>query len=822
MRILFVMKHPAALRSLDGVVTLLAERGHRVHLAFGTIKTSDSHTAMRQLADAHPGLTFGELPRQVRSPTTQLAAELRRGIDFLRYLEPAYADAPKLRARAEEGAPATIRWVGQAARRLAGPAGVAAVREALQVVERCLPPPPQVERFLADFAPDVLVFTHLVTGLGRAGFVRAARQLGLHTGYLVFSWDNLTNKGLILDVPELVLVWNEFQAREAIEMHGVAPEAVRITGAPSYDHWFSWSPSRGREDFCRLVGLHADRPIILYACSSAFIAPDEVGFVRRWVGELRARGGLTADAGILVRPHPRNASQWAGARLELPQVAVWPPLGEEPVGEDARRNYFDSLFHAAAVVGINTSAQIEAAIVGRPVHTVLVDEFQATQDGTLHFHYLRSAELGHLHVAQTMEEHVSMLAASLHGETGTRRNERFLRRFVRPLGMDVAVAPLVVEAIEELAAHPVPAPRRGLALAAVVRAGLRMVAVGTARQAARRPTRQKASKLPREPRLLVRKLAKDQSGVPVVAGPWLGDEIGELLYWVPFLRWAQALRIGLRERLVVLSRAETAYWYAGIGSRHLPLEELATAEELAELTAQSLETSSDAWLSEWIAASGALGDGAFQLLPARVIAEARAGLARQEVGARLQARRLEFARLTAPELPHGLELPDAFVAARFRFDLALPDGEAATRLALAVIAQIARGGPLVVLDPPEALHEALEPVAEAGRLHLLPNAEYALQSAVIDRSGRFVGSYGATAYLAAFHGVSAIALSATQEDVEPYDLRLAHSVFGRFPFGHLSTARADDGPDETAERVRILLGQERRSLPAIESAGRSR
>ena len=37
-----------------------------------------------------------------------------------------------------------------------------------------------------------------------------------------------------------------------------------------------------------------------------------------------------ADAGILVRPHPRNAGQWAGVTLDDPQAAVWPPLGEEP------------------------------------------------------------------------------------------------------------------------------------------------------------------------------------------------------------------------------------------------------------------------------------------------------------------------------------------------------------------------------------------------------------------------------------------------------------------------------------------------------------
>ena len=105
-------------------------------------------------------------------------------------------------------------------------------------------------------------------------------------------------------------------------------------------------------------------------------------------------------------------------------------------------NYFDSIYHAAAVVGINTSAQIESAIVGRPVHTVLAEEYRDTQQGTLHFHYLQAEEFGHLHVGRTMDEHLDQLEESLRGRDDRERNERFLRRFVRPFGLDVPATPL--------------------------------------------------------------------------------------------------------------------------------------------------------------------------------------------------------------------------------------------------------------------------------------------------------------------------------------------------------------------------------------------
>ena len=50
-------------------------------------------------------------------------------------------------------------------------------------------------------------------------------------------------------------------------------------------------------------------------------------------------------------------------------------FGSNPIDPESRDDYFDSVYHAAAVVGLNTSALIELAIVDRPVYTVLLPEF---------------------------------------------------------------------------------------------------------------------------------------------------------------------------------------------------------------------------------------------------------------------------------------------------------------------------------------------------------------------------------------------------------------------------------------------------------------
>lgn len=675
LKILFVMEHPGV-GSLMPALRILHGRGHHLVLGYEALKSVESHRELQDLADDCPGLEFMQLPAMGSAGTVPLAAWLRRSIDYLRYLEPRYRDAVKLRARAYRKAPRGIRKFAKAAK-LLGPPGIAGTKRVLQVLERRLEPPPHVQAFLAEHKPDVLLLAHLLPiGTTHADYLRAANRLGIPTAFPVRGWDNLTNKGLLRDAPTSVLVWNDLQAKEARELHRIPEANIRLTGAPLCDPWFERQPSRSREEFCRDVGLRADRPIVLYVCSSGFVAKNEVDFVRSWIERLRERGEPFAEAGFLVRPHPLNAAQWADVTLGE-SAKIWPRFGEAPHDEASRDNYFDTLYHSDAVVGINSTAQIESAIVGRPVHTLLAEEFRDTQQGTLHFHYLKADEFGLLHVARTFDEHVEQLAASLRGEGDDGRNERFLRRFVRPLGLDRAASEQVADAVEELGRAPAPAPVKAPFAAPLVRAALVPWASLAGRGAERRLETHAARETPtRELMRLVRKRALHRTGAPVVAGPWMGDEIGELLYWIPFLRRLQGMDAGLKERLFVIRRAAGAAWYAGIGAGQVDLERLIPDEPVDEIGEEELQGP----LRDEIARTFGLGSRAFRVLPAGLVAAVRHAIADQKPSER--KRLLEFELLSPPRNepyvgPYG---PEAIVAvlsgvdaAAFSSELDLPD-----------------------------------------------------------------------------------------------------------------------------------------------------
>ncbi|HUR86529.1 MAG TPA: hypothetical protein VMY78_14400 [Solirubrobacteraceae bacterium] len=447
------MRSPVFVRNFEAVLRELARRGHSVHVAFEGDKEGQDgqHGLIAELVREHPALTVGQAPAAPRVRAAA-AGRLRGTADYLRYLGPRYARAGALRARARRHALPGTAALAPLLRR--APRVRRAVAAAASALARLGPPPRRLQRFLRARGTGVLLLSPLTHfGSPQPDYVRAARRLGIGSALVLFSWDNLTNKGLMHEVPDRVLVWNDLQAREAVEHHGVAPGRVEVTGAPAYDHWFAWGPSRDRGSFLAELGLDPAQPTILYLCSSGFIAAEEPAWVARWLDALRAQGGALSRANVVVRPHPLNAGGWRSQPLgDRAGVVVFPALGEDPTSEAARRSYYDSIHHAALVVGINTTALVESAIIGRRSFTLRSAQFAQTQDGTLHFHQLREDQGGPLRVADSMAEHLAQLADGLRRAPEERGQlQRFVASFVRPRGVEAAVAPIVADRIEALA-----------------------------------------------------------------------------------------------------------------------------------------------------------------------------------------------------------------------------------------------------------------------------------------------------------------------------------------------------------------------------------
>lgn len=823
MKVLFFMQRPGHIRNYESTLRELARRGHTIHLAFSTIKPKrneppDIEQAER-LAASCDQVTFDVAPARDPSDGWYGIVGLSRLLgDMGRFLHPRYRDAPLLRARAVKHAsravakgirPAFLGAALASGLRLlaARPSRVLSwlLQRMARGVEAATPASDRILDYIRRRQPDVVLATPVVElGSEQPEYLKAAQALGIPTGLCVASWDNLTNKGVLRIDPDRVFVWNEIQRDEAASMHGVEADSVVVTGAPRFDEWFERKPSRAPEAFRREVGLPADRPYVLYLCSSPFIAPDEVSFVREWLAALRSCPmPEVRSLGVLVRPHPQNAAQWADVDLDDPAVSIWPRAGAQVVDSDSKADFYDSIAHCAAVVGVNTTALIEASILGKDVLTVLAPAFAGTQLGTLHYHYLRRANGGFLDEASSLEEHLLQLRAVVAPETGERAGEdarRFVSMFVRPRGLDLPATLILADGIEELAGLEPPRRRRTPGAVALAAA---LTPLALLLRATARPRRRPLPPPPPEParasnrkrvsvrrrlaqalsrneytRRIGRKLLDVLEGEPsrragigtseaetskrasarirtllesseneLVLGPWTSDVQTEALVWLPFLRWVRDRFDVERDRLVAVSGGGVSAWYGDVAARYVDAAETQT-DEPVRIDARAAQALRPAVMEELF--SG-YWDGSFSI--------------------RFLADRMRFDRLPRPAHPVCDGLPESFAVLAFAETPAFP-ASAASRDAIASLADRipAKQRVVALAHPGSSFQEVLGEHASArGTAIELPadRASLAARSAIVGGARAILAPFGsAEVALGVAHGVPTFALYADPAQVD--------------------------------------------------------
>jgi hypothetical protein len=757
MKILFLIGATSRIRNFHEALTILADGGDVVQLTGRLRKGSFELPKTVQ----HPRITGRVNPTQ-RSDAWRDVVDLLRGArDYVRYFDPRYASATRLVRRAYEIAP--TEWVLYCERHPWVKRHWHAVSRALALCEALIPPDPAFVEFIREERPDLVLVTPLVTFESyQTDYVKAAHALGVPIVFIPFSWDNLTNKGLIRIQPDRVIVWNDIQQREAIDLHGCAPEDVVVTGAARFDDFFDRRPSVSRADFCAEYGLDPARPLILYLGSSQLTGPNEMELVRRWMESIRASvDPVLRGANILFRPHPALRNSYLSMDYsDLARVGV-----SLNASRGADQDLYDSLYHAHAAVGLNTSAMLEAAIVGRPVHTLVIPGFDEGQTGTMHFHYLVEAYGGLATVARDFESHHRQLAASLQGEAAVSpRSRAFAGQFLRPLGIERAVSPLLAAEITR-AGTIRKRPREGAPFwhAPLRRALLRWL---LRRRVANRATvDDTVIGTSISLRAVRTALEEIQAGTaPVFVGPWNDAPGTEVLYWIPFLRWLTATYALPPERLIVLSNGGPRSWYGGLGQRYLDARTLFSPQELEHWGHRTVPQSEqdhkqavmspfDSEIIERAARAFELSD--YQVLhPSllfRTVSRLRKDRVLEQMGGMLRPVRHESPRHA------GDSLPASFIAVSVAFTSALPQSDENAAFLADLLAQAASAHDVVVIDG--AAPGIAVPASSRVRMLQVASGEdlRETQTRVLGRASAFVGSYGDLAVLAAFCGVAVVA-----------------------------------------------------------------
>jgi len=758
MKILFVLGATSRIRNFRESILTLADHGHTLQL------TGRPRGGVFGLPEGteHPRVT-GRINPTERGDVWREFVDLLRGArDYVRYFDPRFGQATRLMRRAYEIAPTDFvlfserhPWIKR---------HWAMVGKALAWCEELIPVDAGFEAFVREERPDLMLVTPLVTFESyQTDYVKVAHRLGVPTVFIPFSWDNLTNKGLVRVQPDRVFVWNDLQRREAIELHGCRPDDVVITGAERFDSFFAMQPSTTREAFCAEVGLDPRRPMILYLGSSQLTGPNEMELVRRWAESIRAaKDERLREATLLIRPHPAQRRSYASVDYsDLGGVAF--TLNASPRGD---QELFDSLFHAHAAVGLNTSAMLEAAIVGRPVHTLVIPGFDEGQIGTMHFHYLVEAYGGLATIARDFAEHHRQLAALLDAPpVVSPRSRHFAQQFLRPHGLERPVAPIMTAEIEraaEIVKRPAPAgrfwhgPARRLLLAALSRRRALAAPAGGS-------TIITESQSLRPVRTALEEIL--QTTGPVFVGPW-NDSVGnEVLYWIPFLRWLSETYRLPPERLIVLSRDNVAEWYGPIAHRYLDVRSLFARSEFDHWCQRTVPQSEqnpklakfspfDVEILDRAARAFDLSD--FQVLHPSLLFRVLARLERDRTTDQLKdLLRHQRLRASAPAIGG---LPGSFVAVSVAFSDALPKSAENVSFLETLVEELAAERDVVIVDAEPPADGVVPRSPRVHRLDTLASGAVGadMQARVLSHAKAFFGGYSELGVLSAFCGVPTV------------------------------------------------------------------
>ena len=854
MKILFLFLHPGYVRQYESAIRQLADKGYEIVLAFNSIGKQASDQLHYVLAAEYPNVSFRVFPKR-SDKYLSIVRSIRSTMDQLRYLDPAYDGAPLLKQRTMDKAGLTMNRMGTSNWNRLSRAFFPLFRnrrvrqsahQSLMYLESLTPTAANVDRFISKIRPDIVLVTPMVNHASdQVEAVRSAHAARIPAGLCVASWDNLSNKGLIRIPVEKTFVWNETQKNEAINMHYVRPETVAVTGAQCFDKWFEQAPSTDYDRFIQRAGLQGQR-FVLYLASSGFIGGSyESDFVKRWIEAIRQDPEL-GDIGILVRPHPQNADCWADIDLSAyGDVSIWPRAGANPVNPASKSDFFDSLYFASAAVGLNTTAQIEAGIVGTPVFCIEAPEFRGTQSGTLHFHHL--VRLGLLQLSSSVEEHVVQLREMLATTSSEQkqRNLGFIRAFVRPFGEDAPATPIFVEHVEELGTMKPKRVRRrwlgrlglGWLLWAIAVLSFPKQNAPRLRNALPRLASSARSRISRWKRRLTgeklaankfassaatrgplddaswqaRKALKDvaKGNTKVIVGPWMSEVGFEVLYWIPFLRWA-CKEFGIeRDRLVIVTRGGAGVWYSDFSGRcfemftRMGLEEFRQVQQErwdeARGQKQTFPTKFELNFVDQIRRE--IGDPSALLIHPSLMYNTLKFYWRGNAPAKYLEKFTSYRPLPLDSLKIDDRLadvlPEEYVAVRFYFRPSFPDTVENRRMIKEVIWQLSKKFKIVSLNTGMEFDDHLD--FELGRGEavtfvdefMTPENNLAVQSAIISRARFFVGTYGGLSYLAPFYGKKSLAISSHPEHLLPAHSHAAQRAY-RVIGGAMACISTDD------------------------------
>ncbi len=253
------------------------------------------------------------------------------------------------------------------------------IRQWYGLIYKALIPKDTFQEVLNKYKPDLVFATDVFSALDPR-LMCEAQDRGIKTIGMVRSWDNLTTKGVMQVVPDILVVNNNILKEESVRLHGISLDRIRVVGIPHYDRYTDKTPRSSREEFYKCIGANPQKRLVL-------LSPLGDRFFKKNTFDrdiIEMIGKMLPDThNLLVRLPPADNVNLEGFQKQSNIIFDRPGThfegdfnfkkSELSVADDD--HLVDSLYYADAVIGISTTLTIDAAVFDKPLIMVAFNSY---------------------------------------------------------------------------------------------------------------------------------------------------------------------------------------------------------------------------------------------------------------------------------------------------------------------------------------------------------------------------------------------------------------------------------------------------------------
>ncbi|RED19565.1 hypothetical protein BD847_3852 [Flavobacterium cutihirudinis] len=245
----------------------------------------------------------------------------------------------------------------------------------------------EIKDILKQVKPTVVFCSHQ-RALKAAPIFAAAKDLGIRTTTVIYSWDNLPKARMALKADNY-LVWSDYMQQELnLYYPEIDSSQINVTGTPQFEFYEDSKKIINKEIFYQTYNLDPNKKIICYSGDDTKTSPDDPKYLRDIAEEI-IKANLHDEYQILLRRCPIDfsgrfdevVSQYKDLIKEAPPLWYFSKSKEwnsvYPTLDDVKL-LVSTAFYSEIVINVGSTMAFDFAMFNKPCVFINYDQKQKT------------------------------------------------------------------------------------------------------------------------------------------------------------------------------------------------------------------------------------------------------------------------------------------------------------------------------------------------------------------------------------------------------------------------------------------------------------